>query len=350
MAITMKEVAERCGVSIATVSLALSGSERIPEDTRERILKIVEEMGYRRHALASALAKNSTKLLAAVVPQLRHIFEDPYFGEAMSGIYDAAQELGYKILLEVASPQFMGQKSYLHLFQEKRIDGMLYIGSTAQDTYLADFLQYKFPFVQVGSYLPDYPLHYVTGDNVQGGYLATRHLISLGHKNIGMITGHFGVISARDRHEGYKKALTESGIEYDENLVVFADFREHTGYTAMQSLLKQGPTAVFCGNDLMAIGAIRAVKKAGLHVPYDVAIMGMDNIRLGEMISPALSTVKYDVYTIAQRAAQRLIEIVEALQNNEPEPVKPVAELVPVELMIRDSCGYRAMQSESLRV
>lgn len=350
MAITMKDVAEKCGVSIATVSLALSGNERIPEETRERILKIVEQMGYKRHALASALARNSTRLIAAVVPQLRHIFEDPYFGEAMSGAYDAAQELGYKILLEVASPQFMGQKTYLHLFQEKRIDGMLYIGSTAQDTYLSDFLNHPFPFMQMGSYLPDFPLHYVTGDNVQGGYIATQHLINLGHKKIGMITGHFGVMSARDRHEGYKKALEDAGIEYDETLVAFADFKEHTGYIAMQQLIKEGPTAVFCGNDLMAIGAIRFLKKNGLHVPEDVAVVGMDNIKLGELISPSLTTVKYDVYTIAQRAMQRLIEVVEATQNNEAEPVPQISELLPVELVIRDSCGYKQLQSESLRV
>lgn len=350
MAATMKDVAEKCGVSIATVSLALSGSAKIPDETRQRILKVVEEIGYRPHALASGLAKNSTKVLAAVVPQLRHIFEDPYFGEAMSGVYDAAQELGYKVLIEVASPQFMGQKSYLHLFQEKRIDGMLYIGSTTQDTYLEDFLKFKFPFIQVGSYIPTLPLPYVIGDNVNGGYTATKHLTDLGHRSIAMITGHFGVISANDRHEGYKKALAEAGIEYDENLVTFADFKEHTGYIAMQNLIKHGPTAVFCGNDLMGIGAIRAIKKSGMHVPDDVAVVGMDNIRLGELISPTLTTVKYDVYTIAQRSVHRLIEIVEAYQENRIESLKPAAELVPVELVIRDSCGYRAMQSESLRV
>lgn len=346
MAITMKDVAKKCGVSTMTVSLAMSGSIRIPEKTRKKILKAVEELQYHRNVIASNLAKNAAMNLAAVVPQLNHIFTDPFFGEAISGIYDAAQLDGYDVLLKVASPQFISQKIYLRLFQEKKIDGMLYIAGRSRDTYLRDFLKFKFPLIQVGTYLPGIPLPYIVGDNLMGGYLAAKHLIGLGHKKIAMITGNFGILSARDRHEGYKNALQEAGIPYDRNLAASANFDEQTAYVAMQGLLKEGVTAVFCGNDLMAIGAIKAIKKSGLQVPQDIAIVGMDNIRLGEMITPSLTTVQYNVYSFAGKAVRNLVEIIQSYKQNKKVNVKEVSETVPVELVIRDSCGYKSLQSE----
>lgn len=283
--------------------------------------------------------RNRSKVLSVVVPQLYHLFEDAYFGCALSGAYDRARELSYRIMLEVASPEFREQKTYLRLFQEEKIDGMIYIGSTNEDTYLQDFLQTDYPFVFAGSYLNNFPLNYTIGDNLHGGYLATKHLIGLGHKKIGMVTGHFRVVSAGDRHQGYKKALAEAGLKYDESLVFFADFKEHTAL-AVKNLLNSNVDAIFCGNDRMAMGVIDELKKSGRRVPDELAIVGMDNIRLGEMTAPKLTTVTYDVYLIAQKAMQKLVELIEAYYKERWGTLKPVAELVTVELVIRESCGY----------
>ncbi|MEW6039985.1 MAG: substrate-binding domain-containing protein, partial [Elusimicrobiota bacterium] len=158
-----------------------------------------------------------------------------------------------------------------------------------------------------GGYLPNSKVSYVTGDNFTGGYIATKHLLSLGRKKIGIITGGLEVLSAKDRYEGYIKALREAGIKPDERLVVNGHFKEFEGYLAMMELLKHKPDGVFAGNDLMAFGAIRAVKEAGLRIPGDLSVVGMDNIAQSELTEPPLTTVQYPIYSMGAFAAESII-------------------------------------------
>jgi len=338
MSITINDVAKKCRVSPATVSLVVNNNPRISKQTRDKILKVIKEIGYYPNITAKGLVTKTTKTLCVVVPQISHIFSNPFFGEVLSGIYDCAANNGYKILLEVATYDFCLAKKYLQLFKEKAIDGMLYVGSTLKDTYLIDIEKENLPFILVGSYFPDGKgpnLSYVIGDNITGGYLATKHLIELAHKKIGFITGHFKVISARDRFLGYKKALKEAGIPFDKSLIAKADFDEQTGYQAMSELLgnKKRVTAVFAGNDLMALGAIRAIKEKGLKVPEDIAVVGMDNIRMASFGESPLTTIEYNIYQTGKIACQKIIEQIEK------KTVYQIKEVLPVKLVIRESCG-----------
>jgi DNA-binding LacI/PurR family transcriptional regulator len=343
--VKLSDIAKLCGVSTATVSLVLSDNPRISKETKRKVLKVVKQLGYYPNISARALSTNITKTLCVVVPQISHVFSDPFFGESLSGVYDYASKAGYRILFEVATYEFCFYKRYLQLFKERSIDGMLYIGSTLNDTYLVDIEKEGYPFILVGSYFPEGKgpqLSYVIGDNVKGGYLATKHLIELGHRRIAFITGHFKVISAWDRFLGYKQALKEAGITFDKSLIAKADFDEQTGYQAMKKLFDRfndkvgkndGFTAVFAGNDLMALGAIRAIKEKGLKVPDDIAVVGMDNIRMASFGESPLTTVEYNVYQMGKIACQKIIEQIEK------KTVYQIKEVLPVKLVIRESCG-----------
>lgn len=336
--VTIADIAKKCGVSTATVSLVLSDHPRISKKTKKRVLKVIKELGYYPNIAARALSTSKTKTLCVVVPQISKVFLDPFFAEALSGIYDCATKNEYRILLEIASYEFCFYKKYLRLFKEKMIDGMLYVGSTLNDQYLIDLQKENLPVVLVGSYFPEGKgpqLSYVIGDNFQGGYLATKHLINLGHKKIALITGSFKIISAYDRYRGYRYALQEAGISFDRTLVAKADFDEHTGYLAMRKLLKNNKkfTAVFAGNDMMAIGAIRAIQEQGLKVPDDISVVGMDNIKLLSSLNIHLTTVDYAIYKTGKVACERLIQKIENQSNQDFKIV------IPVRLVIRETCG-----------
>ncbi|MCS7227492.1 MAG: LacI family transcriptional regulator [Endomicrobia bacterium] len=337
----ISDIAKRCNVSTATVSLVLSNNPRISEKTKQKVLKIIKELGYYPNIAARALSRNRTNTLCVVIPQISNVFTNPFFAEVLSGIYDCVSQNNYRILLEVATYEFCLYKKYLQLFKERSIDGMLYVGSTLKDKYLIDIEKENLPFFLVGSYFPkdDGPeLSYVISDNVTGGYLATKHLINLGHRKIGFITGHFKIISARDRYIGYKKALKEAKITFDSCLIAKADFDEKTGYSAAKKLLSlpksKRPTAIFAGNDLMAIGAITAVRDFGMKVPQDIAIVGMDNLKISFSCEPPLTTVDYNIYDMGKVACHKLIEQIETGK------VQKEKIILPVKLIIRSSCGF----------
>ncbi len=352
MTVKLSDIAKQCGVSTATVSLVLSGSSRISRATKRRVLRVIKQSGYYPNIAARMLSTNNTKALCVVVPHISHIFSNPFFGEVLSGIYDYASKNDYKILLEAATYEFCFYKKYLQLFKERTIDGMLYVGSTLDDAYLIDFEKDNMPFIQVGSYIPELNLSYVIGDNLTGGYLATRHLIELGHRRIAFITGNFKVVSAQDRFMGYKKALREAGIPVDKSIILKADFDEKTGYQAMCKLLERcgdvtirrfgkeasrgviaRPTAVFAGNDLMALGAIRAVEEKKLKVPDDIAVVGMDNIRMSAAGDSMLTTVEYNIYQMGKVACEELIKQIEDSADGQ------IKEILPVKLVVRETCG-----------
>lgn len=336
--VTITDIAKKCGVSVATVSLVLSDHPRISKQTKQKVLRVIKQLKYYPNIAARMLSTNKTNTICIVVPQISHIFLDPFFSEVLNGIYDVAVKNDFRLLLEVATYEFCFYKRYLRLFKERMIDGMLYIGSTLNDKYLIDLEKEKLPVVLAGSYFPEGKgpqLSYVIGDNKKGGYLATKHLIKLGHKRIALITGNFRIISAYDRYLGYKQALQEAGIKFDRDLVVKADFDEQTGYRAMKKLLmlKNKPTAVFAGNDMMAVGAIKAITDSGLKVPDDIAVVGMDNVKFLLSTGTRLTTVDYNMYKIGVVSCEKLIQMLKK------QTVEYTGTVLPVKLIIRDTCG-----------
>jgi len=334
---TIKDIAEQSGVSLSTVSLVLNGNPRISGATRDRVHKTIERLGYQPNRMARALAWRHTRTLAVLVPQLRHAFADVYFGEIVSGIYDRASKLGYKILLEVARTEFTESKEYLQLFDQKFVDGILFIGANSKHHFLQDFGDRTRPFLLVNNYSKEFDLDYVVSNYRYGAWQATQHLMHLGHQRIGFISGGLAEIqTSRDIFESFHEVLGEHGIEPNPELVVDGWLTEEGGMKAAEELLQKDPqlSAIFALNDKMALGAIKKLNELGLRVPHDVAVVGFDDIPQASYAIPGLTTVHQPLYEIGKLSCERLIELIHG-------KVDRVQEVIPIYLVVRESCGAK---------
>ena len=338
---TIKDIAEQSGVSLSTVSLVLNGNPRISAATRDRVHKTIERLGYQPNRMARALAWRHTRTLAVVVPQLRHAFADVYFGEIVSGIYDRACKLGYKILLEVARSEFVEAREYLQLYDQKFVDGILFIGSNSRHAFLEDFTDRTRPLLLVNNYSKEFDLDYVVSNYKYGAWQATQHLMHLGHRRIGFISGGLGEIqTSRDIYESFQEVLRERGVELNPDLVVDGWLTEEGGMKAAEELLRKDPqvSAIFALNDKMALGAIKRLNELGLSVPQDIAVVGFDDIPQASYAIPGLTTVHQPLYEIGKLSCERLIELIHG-------KIDRVQEVIPIYLVVRESCGAKLKET-----
>lgn len=330
---SIRDVADASGVSLTTVSLILNnGDSRISQPTRERVLKAISDLGYRPNRLAQGLQNRRSNILAVLVPNLGHAFADPYFGELISGIYERASRAGYKILLEAAGSAFVRQKKYLDLFDRCFVDGMLFMGYNDEHRFVRQFRDRKRPFVLVNNVRPD--VDYVVADYLGAGKLAADHLVELGHRRIAMIHGAGDVETARQLKVAFVSRLVERGISLPASSMEDGLYTEEGGATAAEVLLKRYPdvTAIFTGNDKMAAGAIQKLQALGKRVPQDISIIGCDDIHQASYFTPSLTTIRTPLFELGQRSCRRLVERLAGT-------VEPCTEVVPVELIVRQSTG-----------
>ncbi len=330
---TIKDIARECGVSLSTVSLVLNNNPRISPATREKVLQAVERHQYQPNAFARSLASQSSRVLSVIVPDLNHVFADTYFGEIVSGIYDRASELGYKVLLDVANKRFVSSGEYLNVLKSKRVDGALFIGSSVHDQYLAELERERLPFVLVNHYLPGHRLSYITADYIETARIAAEHLAGLGHRRIGFLAGT-NTNTAMDLRNHFVAACVARGLA--EAGVPWADgwFTEQGGYEAAHWLLDRHPTltALMGGNDKMAIGAMRCLNERKLRVPEDISVFGVDDLPAAAFTTPGLTTVQHDLFHIGSLAVDSAL----ALFNEETDLVQKT---LPVKLVVRESTG-----------
>lgn len=307
---TIKDIAEECGVSLSTVSLVLNDNPRISDDTRAKVLAAVARHGYEPNAHARGLASRSSRVVSVVVPQLQHVFADVYFGEIVSGIYDYATERRYKILLDVANLRFIQTQEYLNILKSKRADGMLFIGSSLYDQYLRAFEKEPYAFMLINTYFPGSAINYVAADQVDSARQAAEHLLGLGHRKIGLISGT-NIQTAEDFLNAFIDCCRSAGV--DEKNLPWADgrFSEEAGGEAAEKLLAEHPeiTAIMCGNDKMAIGALHAIHKRGLRVPKDISLMGLDDLPQANFTTPGLTTVHHQLFHMGRRACEQLLNL-----------------------------------------
>jgi len=338
---TQRQIAEEIGISRTTVSLVLNDvpDVRVSSETRQRILKVAHRLNYYPDAAARRLASGKTRTIALVW----HRGPDPTYRDAflpglLQGITRAARHYGYHVLFRPIEPD-EPDDSYVELARGRHTDGLILSGPRFDDPYLLQLNREDFPLVLHGR-LPDANLPSVDVDNVHGALSATRHLLSLGHRHIGMITNApLAYAASRQRLEGYRQALEQAApscnTTYDENLVQYGNFDEESGQAAMDRLLarEEQLTAIFIASDMVAMGALRAIWKRGLQVPDDIAIVGFDDITAARFIQPALTTVKVPTFSLGWSAAELLIHTIE---QDKPEQLHV---LLNTELVIRESCG-----------
>src|SRR5262245_1262644 len=333
MPVTLADIARELGVSKMTVSRAINNHPLINPDTRQRVLVVARRMNYQPNQHARALATSRSNLIGIVVPDLMNL----YFAEVVRAVESIARPAGLQLLIcstdEDATREIGEVEALL-----QRTDGLIIssvLAPTETRTY-RKLVKDGAKIVLVDRTMRNLQCPAVATDNVQVGRVATQHLISLGHKRIGHLSGDASSVSA-DRLEGYRQALAEHKIRFDESLVCACGLLESEGYSAMRSWLAEGnvPRAVFAVNDPAAIGAMKAMEEAGVRIGKDIALVGAGNIHYGDMLRVPLTKVSWSRAEMGQHAARLLIE----LMSGEAHSPRSRNVVLPPELIVRNSCG-----------
>lgn len=327
---TVKEIAAIAKVSVATVSRALQRPEIVSEETRQRIHEVVKRLGYTPNALARNLRTARTRLIIALLPDIAN----PFFSEVIRGIEQVAHENGYSVLLGETQSSLVREQAYADMVAARQADGII----TMSHRVPAIPIDGRLPVVNACEYVKDKKISSVYIDNVAAAGAAVDYLVTLGHRDIAFIAGPSSSPICVDREQGYQLALQRAKIPANPGLTAVGDFSIEAGERAIDLFLSQGQSfsAVFCSNDEMAIGAMRALISHGLRVPEDVSVVGFDDIRFARYTSPPLTTVAQPKNALGREAMTMLIELL-----NDPE-VPPRKRVLSAELVVRGSTAPRA--------
>jgi LacI family repressor for deo operon, udp, cdd, tsx, nupC, and nupG len=324
---TVKEIAAIAKVSVATVSRALQRPEIVSEATRLRIHEVVKRTGYTPNALARNLRTARTRLIVALLPDIAN----PFFSEVIRGIEQVAHENGYSVLLGETQGSLVREQAYADMVAARRADGII----TMSPRVPAIPLQGRLPVVNACEYVRDAQISSVYIDNVAAAGAAVDYLVMLGHREIAFVGGPPSSPISVDREQGYRLALQRAKIVAHPALIATGDFSIEAGERAAELLLAQGRpfSAVFCCNDEMAIGAMRALGSHGMRVPQDVSVIGFDDIRFARYTSPPLTTVAQPKNALGREAMAMMIELL-----GDPE-VPPRKRVLAADLVVRGSTG-----------
>ncbi|MFO7274322.1 MAG: LacI family DNA-binding transcriptional regulator [Bacillota bacterium] len=303
---TIRDVARRAGVGVATVSRVLNGKGYVKAETRQRVLAAAEELGYVPSQLARGLVRRLSGTVGLVVPDITN----PFFPLITRGVEDAASEAGYTVFLCNADNDPELEAQDVRKLRERRVDGVIFVGTSERRELVDQLLADDIPVVVMDRQVNHTEVDMVLVDNLAGARAAVRHLMELGHRRIAHAAGPPSTRTGQDRCQGYRQALEEAGIPYDPACVVWGDFTFESGIRAGQVLLGRSPqpTAVFAGNDLIALGVIRAAEEAGLSVPDDLSVVGFDDIQMAALVCPGLTTVRQPAREMGRLAMTMLLE------------------------------------------
>ncbi len=339
---SIRDLAKHVNVSPGTVSRVLNNKDsnvKITEATKKRIFTAVKELNYSPNIHAKRLFSNRSMTIGVVIPDQQHmvtnqhVFSDFNLSESLSGIEIVATANNYRLLLLVRTEQFLAEKHYLDLFREKCIDGIIFWGAGTHSGFNKELSDENLPFVLANSdHLEDnYPK--VNSDNVTGSFNITEYLIKKGRKKIAYIKGKTDSPVTIDRDTGFQQALQKNNIELNQKLILQGDYSIESGYHAAKKMIAEQLEfdTLIAGNDMMAIGAMRALLEAGIGIPEDVSVVGADNIQLAEFASIPLTTYFANMFKIGSEAMKLLISQI----KNDKKASRTV--IIPTELIIRNS-------------
>lgn len=341
--ITVKEIAQMCNVSASTVSNILNGKPNVGEETRKRVLEVVEQTGYQPNYFAQSMRKQSNRMISIIVEDLDEFSTAPIVESAMAYLDD----MGYRAIL-------MNMRLYdkwkatwydddekvkavlkpaIQELQSIRVDGLIYIaGHCRHIDYFPE--QFKIPTVLAYGLSKDERYPSVVIDDEMGGYDMARYLLSMGHKKIGVIAGVDDNLHTMARLNGYKRALKEAGIDFEEDLLRYGEWNRESGYREVPYLLEKDITAIFCMNDSMAAGVYDFVYERGMEVGKDISIVGYDNKDLSDYLRPRLTTNELPLKKIGYKSAEILLDM---LESDEEKNEKADVIKIPCEMVYRES-------------
>ena len=328
----LTDVARAAGVSIATVSRVISHPEKVTSRTQLEVCKAMKELDYQPNRVARRLRQRGGKrhLLGLIIPDI----QNPFFAEIARGVEDVAYANQFAVILCNSDEDLKKESFYLDVMRAESVDGVILPPINDRDPAVTKMAESGMPIVTVDRSLSDSTIDKVEVDNRQGTFDAVAHLIKIGHRRIGLITGRSNVSTARDRKLGYEQALAANEIPVDPDYIRTGDYKQASGVALADELLTLPvpPTALFVANNLMAVGAIEAIHKRGLKIPSDVAIIGFDDLPWADVFDPPLSVVKQPAYEVGRAAAELLLK---RLGN----PKLPPARLrLRPRLILRKSC------------
>ena len=303
---TIYEVSEHAGVSLATVSRVINGTAKVSEKTRQRVMAAMKALNYRPNSAAQSLASNCYNSVGMLVSEVH----GPFFGEMMSGVETVLRAAHKHVIIAAGHSDEQSEKEAIEFLRGRSCDALILHADAVSDQYLIDLAKEDDAFVVMNRHIDAIADQCISLDNRHGGYLATKALLEQGHRKIAYIAGPLKKTDAKERLQGHKKALREFGVTFDAALMREGDFESASGANAMSELLKTGKkfTAVVCGNDEMACGAMNTARDAGLQLPEDLSIIGFDNVIMSRYTFPHLSTIDYPIGEMGRMAAKWVLK------------------------------------------
>lgn len=325
---TMKDVARRAGVSSATVSRVLNDDHLVSSAARDRVMQAVDELGYRPNRIARSLRRQRSDTIGVVVSDI----ENPHFSRAVREIEDAAYRRGYRVVLCNTDETARKQRDYLQVLADEQVVGVILAPADPADPMIARLLDMQFPIVAFDRSVKDERADAVLADNVQAARTATEHVLDLGRRHVGFIGGRPEIKTGADRLAGYTEAMQQRGLE---PVVGKGEFRMEVAQVATRELLSGHPDldGLVVANNLMAIGAIRALRDAGVRVPDDIAFVGIDDPPWAELLRPAMTTLGQPTTKMARAAFDLLVDRIENRRSQSRFMI------FHFELNVRESCG-----------
>lgn len=339
MGVTLKDISEKSGFSITTVSRALGGFDDVNEETRKLIVQIADDMGYQPNLIARQLRDKRTNTIGIITPMNLESAEDDFFNILIKGIAHAAAKHHFDLLISAQLPSADEMDAYRRIAGGNRVDGMIVARTYRDDPRINYLKSIDHPFVVSGRADPDHvsDFPYIDVDSQAGIQALVEHFIDYGHKNIGLILPPKHIAFTGFRLAGYQDALTSAGIPLNEDYIRYGDLRRDSGNEAADSLLTENPelTAIIACNDLMALGAMSAIRQHRKRVGADIAVGGFDDIPAARHAIPSLTTIHQPIFEIGEGLTNRLLKII--TQDSPAE----AGQLLPYKLVIRDSSGHR---------
>jgi len=329
---TIHDVAKRAGVGSITVSRVINNSGYISSETRERIQKAIDELGYVPNTLARSLRSRRTNTVALIVTDITN----PFFTTLARGVEDTANEAGYTVIFCNTDESAAKEEKYLNVLLQKQVDGLLLVPTQRSVNSIHQILKHGTPVVVLDRRIPEVDVDSVRCDSLDGAYKLTKYLVSLGHRQIAIMSGAVGVSTADDRVAGYRKALEEDGIAISDRYILRGEFTPDSGYSMTEQAinLPLRPTALIAANNFITIGAMKALQEAEMEVPEDMALAGFDDLPPAIVTFPFFTVVSQPAYEMGTQAMQLLLKRLSA-----KEVVAFQEVILPTQLIVRRSSG-----------
>jgi LacI family transcriptional regulator len=327
---TIRDVAREAGVSIATVSRTFSGTQYVRPAVRERVMTSAEQLKYRPNALARSLRVENTSTLGLVIPNVGN----PFFTAMARAVEDAAREMGYSLMIGNADEDPGKESEYLNVLMEKRVDGLIVSPARAISPPLNEIARSGVPLVFLDRYVKGIEAPVVRADGRKAVDSLVEHLVDLGHERLAIISGPPETVPGRERLDAFLRGAEDRGVPVAEERVKIGDFRRESGLRAMRELLElnESPTAVFAANNLMGLGALQTLSRAGVKIPGEISFASFDDVSWFELTTPSVTAIAQPTAELGAAAARMLPVLMEGRER--PESV-----ILEAELVVRGSCG-----------